>query len=491
MFSISHDFTYLLYEDQIYHMKENRLLKEEEMTYDFWLTFIKENLVSSYVNEIMDEVKVKSIIRGITTSFSRNISENFNTYHSLKVERTLSINLTKENVSEVVEESFKLMNMDNLLTEAEFNEAWYNNWNDFKGAVSDAGKAVYDAGKAVVDTAVDGVKAIGGAVWDGFEWVGKQFSNAWEWLKEVGIKTFFEGLRSALYSWGGIAVQTFLSSIGALTAGIGPAINMIVWGAMLIYDLTNAIAESDWGFDSIFNIIIDIIGVVTTGPGAGAVVKAVGGSVAKVAAKGAQIMKAAGAPIQGAAGKFVQVFAGLSKTSVGRTIGKVVTWLTSKLSSLFSRLGKAAQWFKDTFGSSFLKRGIDKVSKFLSKISNGLSTIFKTTKSGAQAVSKASTDTMTKGLQSTGVKSATAKTLSTATKDAVKQGAIAAGIIGALGGDMSTFGDGGEAALAAISQKEMEKQMAALGIENFDNVEMTPDQLAQSSDDAYDELSDV
>jgi len=452
MFSISHDFNYILYENQIYDIKEDRVLREEEMTYDFWLNFIKENLVSTYIHEIMDETKVKSMIREITAKFSRNISESFNTIHTLKVEKILSVDLTKENISEVVDESFKLFNKDNLITESEFNENW------FTDAASSA--------------------------WEGAKKIGNS-------LKELGIDKFFEGLRSALFSWGGIALQTFLTATGALTGGIGPAINMIVWGAMLIYDLSNSILENDWGFDSIFNIVIDIIGVVTTGPGAGAVAKLVGGSIGKFAAKGAQIVKAAGTPIKGAAGKFVQVFAGLSKTSVGRVIGKVVTWLTTKLSSLFSRLGKAANWFKEKFGSSLLKRGIDKVNSFLTKISDGLTRVFTVTKSGAQAVSKASTNTMSKGLQSAGVKKGSADVLAKGAKSAAVQGGVAAGIITAVGGDTSMFGDGGESAMAMKQQKEIEQEMIALGVNQFDNIEMTQYQLQSSSDEAYDELSDV
>ncbi|NDB79480.1 hypothetical protein EB155_06405, partial [archaeon] len=182
-----------MYENQVYNIKENRVLREEEMTYNFWVNFVKENLVSSYVHEIMDELKVKSIIREITTKFSRNISESFNTVHNVKVERVLNIDLTKENVSEVVEESFKLMNIDNLLIEAEFNEAWYNDWDDFKGAVSDTASAA----------------------WDGAKYLGNKYmeynKKAWNWLKEKGIDSFFEGLRSALFSWGGIAITAFLS----------------------------------------------------------------------------------------------------------------------------------------------------------------------------------------------------------------------------------------------------------------------------------------
>jgi len=178
MFSISHDFKYLLYENQIYNIKEDKVLREEEMTYDFWLNFIKENLVSTYTHEIMDETKVKSIIREITTKFSRNISENFNTIHTLKVEKILSIDLTKENISEVVDESLKLLNKDNLIIESEFNENWF----------TDAASSAWE-----------GAKKLGNAYLE-------YNKKAWSWLKEWGIDKFFKGLSSALFSLGGISL---------------------------------------------------------------------------------------------------------------------------------------------------------------------------------------------------------------------------------------------------------------------------------------------
>ena len=195
MFSISHDFTYLLYENQIYHIKENRLLKEEDMTYEFWLTFIKENLVSSYIHEISDEQKIKSIIREVTTSFSSNMSESFNTTHTIKVERVLDRDITKKNVIEVVDEALNLLNKENLLKESELNENWFT---------------------------------------DGLDYVGNKISSGVNWLKEKGIDKFFEGLRSALFSWGGIALTAFLSATGGLTMGVGPTLVMTVWCAMLI-----------------------------------------------------------------------------------------------------------------------------------------------------------------------------------------------------------------------------------------------------------------
>lgn len=432
MFSVSHDFKYLLYENQVYDIKENRVLREEEMTYNFWVNFIKENLVSSYVHEIMDEIKVKSIIREITTKFSRNISEGFNTVHTVKVERALSIDLTKENVSEVVEESFKLMNIDNLLTEAEFNEAWYSDWDDFKGAVSGTASAA----------------------WEGAKNLGKK---SWNWLKEKGIDSFFEGLRSALFSWGGIAITAFLSATGVATGGIGPALVMIVWGAMLIYDVADALSESDYSFGKVFNIFIDIIGVTTAGNGASAVAKTAGTNTAKLATKGAAEAASKGVATKGLSGKIIEVFAALKSTKVGQIVGRAVTWLTTKLTGLFRRLTQAAKWFKDNFGSTFLYRGMTKVKNFLQTIGSGLKQIFTTTKNSARTASTNFKRGVSQKLQAKGVGATASQEMARGLKTGIVQGGLTAGLIHAVGGDNSAFGDGGEMAMKVRREKELSK----------------------------------
>jgi hypothetical protein len=444
MFSISHDFTYLLYENQIYHIKENRLLKEEDMTYEFWLTFIKENLVSSYIHEISDEQKIKSIIREVTTSFSSNMSESFNTTHTIKVERVLDRDITKKNVIEVVDEALNLLNKENLLKESELNENWFT---------------------------------------DGLDYVGNKISSGVNWLKEKGIDKFFEGLRSALFSWGGIALTAFLSATGGLTMGVGPTLVMTVWGAMLIYDVTDAITESDTSFGKIFNIFIDIIGVVTAGNGASAVAKNVGTNTAKVAAEGAAVAASKGVATKGLSGKIIEIFAALKSSKVGQIVGNVAKWLIGKLTNLFTRLTQAAKWFKDTFGSTLLYKGMTKVKKFLETIGRGLKQIFTTTKNTARAVSTKSQRAISSSLQNTKIGATNAHQAAQGLKTAAVQGGLTASLIHALGGDNSAFGDGGEAAMAMRKQREFEKQYADLGLEQMD------DSQSNMSDAEYEEWS--
>jgi len=394
MFSISHDFKYLLYENQIYNIKEDKVLREEEMTYDFWLNFIKENLVSTYTHEIMDETKVKSIIREITTKFSRNISESFNTIHTFKVEKVLSVDLTKENISEVVEESFNLLNIDNLITESEFNENWFT----------------------------DAASAVGGYIKQGFNY-----------LKQKGMDTFFEGLRKALYSWGGVAVQTFLSMTGGLTFGIGPALNLIVWSLMLGYDILNGFTTGEWDY---LNIVIDIVCVATMGAGS-----AVAGVTRKLGTnilrrKGAELMTKAG--IKGTAGSqggIIQAFAGLSTTAVGRTITSVVGKLVNGLKKYFlDPLVKAGKWFAEKFGSSLLSRGIQKVGSWMTTLANGLKVLLTPIKNGWKGVTGAVERGATKAASNVGASTKNALEIGKATRSATVSGGIAYGIEKSLGG---------------------------------------------------------
>ena len=63
---------------------------------------------------------------------------------------------------------------------------------------------------------------------------------------DKGLGWFFENLRKALFSWGGAAVQTFLATS---TGGVGNVILVVVWGAMLAWDILQGIKGNwDWGF---------------------------------------------------------------------------------------------------------------------------------------------------------------------------------------------------------------------------------------------------
>ena len=61
-----------------------------------------------------------------------------------------------------------------------------------------------------------------------------------------------EGLRSALFSLGGVAVQTILAFTGA-----GAIVNDVAWGILTLYDAYQYFTNGST--NSLFNLIIDII----------------------------------------------------------------------------------------------------------------------------------------------------------------------------------------------------------------------------------------
>jgi len=79
---------------------------------------------------------------------------------------------------------------------------------------------------------------------------------------EIDIHKVVENIRSAMGSVVGIAAQVLIDFIPVA----GPVINSGAWSLLLSYDVYMGIANNKWDW---FNIIVDIIGILTTGPGAG------------------------------------------------------------------------------------------------------------------------------------------------------------------------------------------------------------------------------
>jgi hypothetical protein len=78
--------------------------------------------------------------------------------------------------------------------------------------------------------------------------------------KDVTLRQIVEAIRSAMGSVAGIAAQVLIEFLA-----VGPLINASAWGLLAAYDINRGISNNDWDWT---NIIIDLIGVVTTGPGA-------------------------------------------------------------------------------------------------------------------------------------------------------------------------------------------------------------------------------
>jgi len=78
---------------------------------------------------------------------------------------------------------------------------------------------------------------------------------------QITIDQLAESLRSGMGSLVGIIAQVLIDFI----PGIGPIINVSAWSLLTAYDINKGIktGKPNW-----FNIIVDLIGVATTGPGA-------------------------------------------------------------------------------------------------------------------------------------------------------------------------------------------------------------------------------
>jgi hypothetical protein len=82
--------------------------------------------------------------------------------------------------------------------------------------------------------------------------------NAVNYINQNGISAIMEGLRSALFSLGGVAVQTILAF-----TGVGAIVNDVAWGILTLYDAYQYFTNGST--NSLFNLIIDIICLVTAG----------------------------------------------------------------------------------------------------------------------------------------------------------------------------------------------------------------------------------
>ena len=138
--------------------------------------------------------------------------------------------------------------------------------------VKSVGNTVYNTGKSVVNTVGNVAKTIPGAalktlkyganlVVQPFVKSGKMLSNdinrAWNYVKTKGIAFIMNGIRAALDSGVGTAVQTFLSF-----TGVGNIATAVVWGVMALYDLYMYIKGN---VKSPLNLILSVLGAISTG----------------------------------------------------------------------------------------------------------------------------------------------------------------------------------------------------------------------------------
>lgn len=115
-------------------------------------------------------------------------------------------------------------------------------------------ETIYEQEKAWYEKAWDKTKSVAKSAYN-------KAKDAVNFVVNKGLDWFMEQIRTALFSWGGAAIQAFLATS---TAGVGNVILVVVWGAMLAYDLYKGIVKNDWNW---VYILIDLAAILTTGPG--------------------------------------------------------------------------------------------------------------------------------------------------------------------------------------------------------------------------------
>ena len=357
---LSQNGKYILANGMVYDISLDESVSINDLSFGFWFDFIKENSISSLFNKTKTTLEIQKILRETVY----NISEIFDTDSKLNIlieyETKFGNNLlieSEENLSSIINETFDFVKSKLLSYGILSEQSW---WDKTKNFVSSTAKKISD-----------------------------KVSGAWNWVKEKGAGWFFENLRTALFSWGGAAVQAFLSS-GA-TAGIGNVVLVIVWGAMLAYDIYLAVGGNvNW-----VNLIIDIIGIATTGPGA----KIVGEAFKKLGIFGKKL------PLN-------SILQTLSKSSVGKWFVGVIEMAVKGLSGISNTLTKGITWLAEKFGINFTNSS-GQLQTFLNKAVTDISSS-PTIKTVAGKVGQKAGKTLVKNVASKVGKAASTKVGQTA-----------------------------------------------------------------------------
>jgi hypothetical protein len=205
---------------------------------------------------------------------------------------------------------------------------------DFAQNVYNTGKQyaqkAYTAGKQVA-------QAVGNQATAVYNKAKESLTNAVNYIKKYGISQIMEGLRSALMSGVGTAIQVALSFTGA-----GAIVNDIAWGIMTLYDGYQYFVNGG----SIFNLIIDVICLVT----AGTLGKYLGKWVGQVA------------------GSVSEAFTKFLNSGAGSWLKPIVSKIAAAGSWIMGYLGKAAKFMADKMGITWVANIVGKVGSFFSEI---------------------------------------------------------------------------------------------------------------------------
>ena len=293
---LSHSGRYLMYGETLHDLYLNEFHKIDELSFEFFIKFLKESTIGTYKNGVKDISDLNNFLRetiyNISNVFDSKTKDSFIMEYELKY----SNELLKEGIEDYTQHIKKIWSfVDSKLNQKGLYEQEQSLWDKTKSAVS-------------------------GAV---------------DYVKQKGIPWVMENLREALFSWGGAAVQTLLGTIGAPFGG--NIVLWVVWGAMLAYDIYEAMQ----GRPNYSNILIDIISIATFG---------VGGKIAVEAFKKLGIMSG------GITKNLPQMLQRISTSSIGKWFATTIQKVGSSLGSILSYLGKGIAYAGDKLGIKAIKK---------------------------------------------------------------------------------------------------------------------------------------
>ena len=205
----------------------------------------------------------------------------------------------------------------------------------------DMAKKLYNTGKQVVQSVGNAgkqvVQSVGNQASDLYNKAKKSLNNAVNYVKKYGISQIMEGLRRALMSGIGTAIQIALSF-----TGVGAVVNDVAWGIMTLYDGYQYFVNGA----SLFNLIIDVICLVTAGT----------------------LGKFLGKWVGQAAGSIGKAFTKLLNSGAGSWLKPIVGKLAAAGSWIMGYLGKAAKFMADKMGITWVANIVSKVGSFFSEM---------------------------------------------------------------------------------------------------------------------------
>jgi hypothetical protein len=308
-----------MYGNKVYDALLDETFHKDEISLEYWINLLRENTLASYTHGIKSIDELQKFLRECVYSLSTLLESKESTKFMLEYEKRFSNNLLNEDIEDFT----------NILT-----ESW-----DFIGITLFEQESTWEKIKSGASNIFSKVKS--------------GISQAWNYIKEKGAPWFFENMRKALYSWGGVAVQAFLAhpSIQVATGGITTGLIITIWGAMLAYDTLEALeGRPNW-----VNLIIDIVSLLTLGVGG----KAVQGAAATIP--------------KSSSGSLSKVLNYLKNTSIGKWLVGILGKASSSLSNVLSLVGKGIAWVGEKLGITSLKNASSRISGFIEKTFSQLS----------------------------------------------------------------------------------------------------------------------